>query len=137
MLSSTDRPALIVLLGEQDSSQSFYSITRLADAIMARFGTSSTDDFLSSITAYDPREKKITAIRDLREARRLGTVEGSEGLKECKEDVESWIARNPSSRSQAHIDALRERLTGDPWANVSRQAQYGYGDSWHDDEPPF
>lgn len=122
MLKSTDRADLIVLLGEQDTSQSFYAIQRLADAIMERFGLTSTDNFLAGITDYDPRDKKIVAIRDLRQARSLGQVEGDVGLRECKEDVEAWIARNPSN---------------DPWATVSRQSQYGYGDSWADDEPPF
>lgn len=125
MLKSTDRAALIVTLGEQDSSQSFYALARLADAIMDRFGSTGTDDFLASITAYDPRDKKITAIKDLRDARRLGTVEGSDGLRECKDAVESWIARNPAPSI-------------DPWATVSRESQYGYRQyDYGNDEPPF
>lgn len=124
LLTSENRPALIVLLGGEAPEASFRGIAALADKIIAAFGTTSADDFLASITDYDPREKKITAIKDLRDAIRFGKVGGTDGLRECKDAVESWIARNPAP-------------VNDPWANVSRESQYGYGDSYYDDEPPF
>lgn len=123
MFTTNDRPALIVLLGQEAPTASFQGIAALADKILAAFAVTNADSFLSGITDYDPREKKIAAIKDLRDAIRFGSVEGSDSLVFCKNAVEAWIAANPTPV--------------DPWATVSTESQYGYGDSWYDDEPPF
>lgn len=124
MLNSTNRPALIVLLGGEAPAATYASIARLADKIITAFGTTTADDFLSGITDYDPRERKITAIKDLRDAIRFGTVEGHDGLRECKDAVESWIVRNPVLLAQWERDLLDENR--DPWMRDD-----------FTDEPPF